>query len=249
MDLEALQELLHSLQQQQQRQQEEPTSSTEATQDQAQPTTSHLFDLLKTLTPINTATQTVEAHPNKRIRIETLNQNSTDAHQHTSTDHPAEQPATFDEALPTLKRLIGLPHFLDKIQQIKEDQDQFELRAIDQRNQFKSELDRTLKKLDTNKDRVKIQNLRYKILSTIFLKYKEIKSEFESKIKSYDQSILVKWDQIRSSQLHALQTLKVPIFSHSDSNHSSINHTLIYQQQNLVLNFLLDSLNERAAGD
>ncbi|KAH9469634.1 hypothetical protein Pst134EA_006922 [Puccinia striiformis f. sp. tritici] len=237
MDLEALQELLHSLQQQQQQQQEQqgqPTGSTEATQNQAQPTTSHLFDLLKTLTPINTATQTVEAHPNKRIRIETLNQNSTDDHQLTSTDHPAEQPATFDEALPTLKRLIGLPHFLDKIQQIKEDQDQFELRAIDQRNQFKSELDRTLKKLDTNKDRVKIQKL---------------KSEFESKIKSYDQSILVKWDQIRSSQLHALQTLKVPIFSHSDSNHSSINHTLIYQQQNLVLNFLLDSLNERAAGD
>ncbi|POW05538.1 hypothetical protein PSTT_09620, partial [Puccinia striiformis] len=214
MDLEALQELLHSLQQQQQQQQEEQDSqsgSTEATQDQAQPTTSHLFDLLKTLTPINTATQTVEAHPNKRIRIETLNQNSTDDHQLTSTDHPAEQPATFDEALPTLKRLIGLPHFLDKIQQ-----DQFELRAIDQRNQFKSELDRTLKKLDTTKDR-------------------KLQSEFESKIKSYDQSILVKWDQIRSSQLHALQTLKVPIFSHSDSNHSSINHTLIYQQQNLVL--------------
>ncbi|KNE95617.1 hypothetical protein PSTG_11107 [Puccinia striiformis f. sp. tritici PST-78] len=237
MDLEALQELLHSLQQQQQQQQEQqgqPTGSTEATQNQAQPTTSHLFDLLKTLTPINTATQTVEAHPNKRIRIETLNQNSTDDHQLTSTDHPAEQPATFDEALPTLKRLIGLPHFLDKIQQIKEDQDQFELRAIDQRNQFKSELDRTLKKLDTNKDRVKIQKLQ---------------SEFESKIKSYDQSILVKWDQIRSTQLHTLQTLKVPIFSHSDSNHSSINHTLIYQQQNLVLDFLLDSLNERAAGD
>ncbi|KAH9459825.1 hypothetical protein MJO29_003797 [Puccinia striiformis f. sp. tritici] len=237
MDLEALQELLHSLQQQQQQQQEQqgqPTGSTEATQNQAQPTTSHLFDLLKTLTPINTATQTVEAHPNKRIRIETLNQNSTDDHQLTSTDHPAEQPATFDEALPTLKRLIGLPHFLDKIQQIKEDQDQFELRAIDQRNQFKSELDRTLKKLDTTKDRVKIQKLQ---------------SEFESKIKSYDQSILVKWDQIRSTQLHTLQTLKVPIFSHSDLNNSSINHTLIYQQQNLVLDFLLDSLNERAAED
>ncbi|KAA1074166.1 hypothetical protein PGT21_007200 [Puccinia graminis f. sp. tritici] len=221
----------------------------------------HLQELLQSLqkqqqqTHTNSTSTSIENESNPHKRQKLINQPSTSStstlkhHHQAQQDHPNQQPTTqpilnFDQALTTLQKTIELqPGFLDKIQQIKEDQDQFELRSIDQRNQIQAELDRKLKKLinssspdnssssSSTTTTTKIQNE---------ARTENLKIEYESKLDLFDRSVLSKWDQLKLSQSITLQNLNVPFFS-GESDQSD---PKMITQQNLVINFLMNSINE-----
>ncbi|KNZ60434.1 hypothetical protein VP01_1554g3 [Puccinia sorghi] len=114
--------------------------------------------------------------------------------------------------LSTLQKMTQNPEFLDKIQQVltftprnsclkhlmKDDQDQFELRAIDERNRIKAELDRALKKLTSSDPATRDTNRA------------RIESSYASKLKACDRKVLSQWDQLREQQRLALQKVKFP---------------------------------------
>ncbi|PLW33215.1 hypothetical protein PCASD_09494, partial [Puccinia coronata f. sp. avenae] len=176
-----------------------------------------LFALLDTLIPLPLQTQPVGARPHKRQRLENTPSSvpppfpgsgslsvAVDANDE-PPDHPQNDvssssssklpQSSLTPALSMLEKLVANPRFLDKIQQMKDSQDQFELRAIDQRNQIKAEIDRALKKIASDPS----------TKNTNEAKVEKMKAEHEAKLRACDQSILSRWDQLRQQQKLTLQ--------------------------------------------
>ncbi|OAV96577.1 hypothetical protein PTTG_26344 [Puccinia triticina 1-1 BBBD Race 1] len=187
-----------------------------------------LSTLLSALAPIPS-----HQHPHKRPKL-------TSQHNSAPSQPPTEAAAqpTFAQALPALQKIIQRPGLLDKIQQIKEDQDQFELRAIDQRNQIQAELDRTIKKLSKTSPADSSNRVKHEA------QIEKLKAETKSKLGVLDRSLLSRWDQLKLSQLLALKNLNVPTFDDQSENQLAPDHHKIHQQQ-LVIDFLIKAVNDR----
>ncbi|EGG05374.1 uncharacterized protein MELLADRAFT_72156, partial [Melampsora larici-populina 98AG31] len=130
----------------------------------------------------------------------------------------------FSQALPILTKLIETESFLDAFQDIKEKQEEFELRLLDERNRLKNENERTIKHADSSgKSAIEIRRC---------------EDNMKIELEKFDQSALMRWDSLKSQQQLTLQNLGVPTFCLTKD-------PIILKRQQQVLEVIISSLNDR----
>ncbi|KAG0145213.1 hypothetical protein CROQUDRAFT_716248 [Cronartium quercuum f. sp. fusiforme G11] len=141
----------------------------------------------------------------------------------------------FSQALPILTRLIESDTFLDAFQEIKEKQEEFELRLLDERNRVKSEGERSIRQAQSNgKSAHEIQ---------------EYQQTLNLELDKFDQSALSRWDGLKAQQQLSLQNflnwvkknigeLGVPTFCLTTDS-------TVVKRQRQVLEIILSALNDR----
>ncbi|MBW0503697.1 hypothetical protein O181_043412 [Austropuccinia psidii MF-1] len=137
---------------------------------------------------------------------------------------------SLSEALPILTKLIKDSGFLEIFQEIKEQQDQLELRLIDERNRIKIENEKKLKKSVLGID-PKLP--RYTKEQKVF----KFQHEFDDEMRKFDLTALERWDKLKLQQQNELQRLKVPTFFPT-------NDSKILNRQNQVVQIIFEAINE-----
>jgi len=108
---------------------------------------------------------------------------------------------TFAQALPVVSKLSEDPSFIEQLQQIKSDQEAFELSILDERNKAKAELEKQLKQAQ---DKAKHSGMNYEVDRILKL--------LNSANTKFDKQALVRWDTLAKDQQARLEKLGVPCF-------------------------------------
>ncbi|KAK9893647.1 hypothetical protein P389DRAFT_207116 [Cystobasidium minutum MCA 4210] len=106
---------------------------------------------------------------------------------------------TYAQALPIISRLASDEVFLEALQELKSNQETFELSLLDERNRAKAELERQLKKA---REAAAISGTQYERISKLL----------NATMTKFDKAALTRWDNLMRDQQARLEQLGVPCF-------------------------------------